>query len=293
MQITNSHLKTIIGQASNFLLNGTALPEDLAFNFVEELKVSNLIIPANVHDEGINFPQVVGNNDLILLPLFTDNEEFSKKYTDEFEPLSNELAYYVNIINDLDFDGIIINSESDEFFIDKYLLNQITPFSRNNTGKYDALKLKEIAENVSNDLLKDIIHKGEYEGDVLGMLGDCILLNVVSSNDVCEDGILYRHTARDFKFTTVKKGINEYGVLFTGIDEIKKSSYNQDNYYFQITNYFEVFKYILMNDLDGVIVNPGLEEFYIERHVLIRIYEDERLENPDLANSIDYAFRIE
>ena len=47
-----------------------------------------------------------------------------------------------------------------------------------------------------------------------------------------------------------------------------------------------------MNDLDGVIINPGTDEFYIERHVLLRIYEDKRLENPDLANSIDYAFKI-
>ncbi len=293
MRATNNHLKTIMGQAINFIKNGTQLPEDLAYILVEELKVSNLIIPAEIEDEGINFPQVIGNNELILIPLFTDIEEFSKKYTDEFKPLSNELSYYVNMINDLDLDGIIIDSESDEFFVDKYLLNQITPFSRNNTGKYDAQTLRRIAQDISNDKLVEVIRRAEYEGDLLELFGQSVLVNVVSSSDVCEDGILYRHTAKEFNFTTIHQGLSEYGVLFTDISEIKKSSYNQDNYYFQITNYYEVFRYVLMNDLDGIIINPGQDEFYIERNVLIKIYEDQRLENPDLANSIDYAFKIE
>jgi len=118
------------------------------------------------------------------------------------------------------------------------------------------------------------------------------LLNVISSGHECEDGILYRHEAYDFKFTTVKEGLSEYGALFTSVDAIRQSSYDQDSYFFQITNYYEVFRYVLMNDLDGVIINPGLDDFYIERHVLLMIYEDERLENPDLANSIDYAFKL-
>ena len=292
MHVTNSHLKTIISQASNFLLNHTQLPEDLAYLFVEELKVSNLLIPAKISENSINFPEVIGNDNLRLLPLFTDTDEFQKKYRDEFQPLENELSYYLNMVNDLGFDGILINSESDEFFVDKFLLNQITPFSRNNTGKYDALRLREIALNVSNEPLLEAIRNEEYDGDIIELLGKSVLLDVVSSNDICDDGILYRHTASDFSFTTVKEGMSEYGALFTGIDEIIKSSYNQDNYYFQITNFYEVFKYILMNDLDGVIVNPSIDEFYIERHVLLRIYEDERLENPDLANSIDFAFKV-
>jgi len=292
MEVTNRHFKKVMNQASNFLLNGTPLPEDLAFIFVEELKVTNLIIPAVINENGINFPQVLADDDLLLLPLFTDGDEFLKKYRDEYLPLANELEFYVNMINDLDFDGILINSENDEFVVDKQLLNQITPYSRNNTGKYDASKLRQIGAEVSNDLLVEAIRKGEYDGDILELLGKSVLLNVVSSSQECEDGILHRHDAFDFKFTTVKEGKSEYGVLFTGIDKIKESSYNQDNYYFQITNYFEVFKYVLMNDLDGVIINPGTDEFYIERHVLLRIYEDKRLENPDLANSIDYAFKI-
>ena len=292
MQVTNSHLKTAMDQASNFIVNGTPLPEDLAFVLVEELKVSNLIIPANISDEGISFPQVEGKDNRHLLPLFSDNDEFSKMYGNEYEPLPNELAYYVNIINDLDFDGIIINIASDELFVDRHLLNRITPFSRNNSGKYDALKLREIGQNVSNDSLVEIIKNGEFDGNLIETLGKSVLLNVISSGHECEDGILYRHEAYDFKFTTVKEGLSEYGAIFTSVDAIRQSSYDQDSYFFQITNYYEVFRYVLMNDLDGVIINPGLDDFYIERHVLMMIYEDERLENPDLANSIDYAFKL-
>jgi hypothetical protein len=221
-----------------------------------------------------------------------DGVKLFRTYSDEGKQIiQNETGIIYSEAIDVE-DAPYTYSEGDEFVVDKYLLNQITPYSRNNTGKYDASKLRQIGAEVSNDLLVEAIRKGEYDEDILELLGKSVLLNVVSSSQECEDGILHRHDAFDFKFTTVKEGKSEYGVLFTGIDKIKESSYNQDNYYFQITNYFEVFKYVLMNDLDGVIINPGTDEFYIERHVLLRIYEDKRLENPDLANSIDYAFKI-
>jgi len=292
MQVTNNHLKTLIGQASNFIFNNTPLPEDLAFVFVEELKVSNLILPIKFHDDAFKFPNVLGDNESLLIPLFTDNDEFSKKFSDEYEPFPNDLAFYVNLINDLDFDGIIINSESDEFFVDKVLLNQISTVIRDNTGKYDALKLREIGESVTNEPLLEMIRNGEFDDNIVEALGQSILLNVISTDESDDDGIICRNDVYDFRFTTVRQAMSEYGALFTSIDEIKKSSYDQDNYYFQITNLYEVFKFVLMNDLDGVVINPGFDKCYIERHVLIRIYEDERLENPDLANSIDYAFKI-
>ena len=78
MEVTNRHFKKVMNQASNFLLNGTPLPEDLAFIFVEELKVTNLIIPAVINENGINFPQVLADDELLLLPLFTDGDEFLK-----------------------------------------------------------------------------------------------------------------------------------------------------------------------------------------------------------------------
>lgn len=292
MQNTNTHLKGIIGQANNFLVNDTPLPEDLAFKLVGELKVSSLIIPAKIYEDCISFPEVIGDDGTRLIPLFTDIDEFSKKFSDEFYPLENELDYYIDIINHLGFDGMIVNSESDKFFVDGLLLNQISTPARDNTGKYDALKLKEIAENVSNESLSEAIRNGVAEEDIAEFLGESILLNVISSSAVCYDGILNRNSTDDFNLATVKEGRNIYGALFTGIDEILRTSYNQDNYYFQITNIYEVFSYILMRDMDGVIINPGIDDFFIERHVLIEIYEDEMLENRDLANSIDYAFKI-
>ena len=122
MQVTNNHLKTLIGQASNFIFNNTPLPEDLAFVFVEELKVSNLILPVKFHDDAFKFPNVLGDNESLLIPLFTDNDEFSKKFSDEYEPFPNDLAFYVNLINDLDFDGKV--GVSDIIILQKYLLKK-------------------------------------------------------------------------------------------------------------------------------------------------------------------------
>lgn len=63
-------------------------------------------------------------------------------------------------------------------------------------------------------------------------------------------------------------------VLFTGLDPIIRSLDKSQNYhYIQVVNLFEMIKFLLVYDMDGIILNPALEDYFIPRHVLVDIME--------------------
>ena len=60
----------------------------------------------------------------------------------------------------------------------------------------------------------------------------------------------------------------------------------------QVTNKYSVFHFLLSNDLDGIIINPGTDDYYVPRQVILRLLNDD-LVNTDFAEATRYAFPIE
>ena len=262
MYVTNKYLKASISEISNFFRNNTQPPEDMYMNLIMELKVSDLIIPIVFDGENISFPHIEVDDGTKLLPLFTSEEEL-KKYSEDFDYFSNEIAYYIELVKDYGFDGILIDLGSDEFCIDDVLLKKI-PLTRQKESKnpFDAEKLRDIALSEKNESLKRFIQN--------------------------ED----RNEANTFTLFTTKSGREHYGTLYTDTDAIV--SFHETlkyHYYVQVTNKYTVFNFILANDLDGLIINPGTDDYYVPRQVLLRLLNDD-LVNPDLANATRYAFPI-
>ena len=108
MYVTNKYLKASISEISNFFRNNTQPPEDMYMNLIMELKVSDLIIPIVFDGENISFPHIEVDDGTKLLPLFTSEEEL-KKYSEDFDYFSNEIAYYIELVKDYGFDGILID----------------------------------------------------------------------------------------------------------------------------------------------------------------------------------------
>ena len=80
MDVTNNHFKSLILQWNNFTKNNSMPPEDLAFEFVSELRVSNLILPVNFDEKGISFPSVIIPDKSRFLPLFQNIQRIWKQY---------------------------------------------------------------------------------------------------------------------------------------------------------------------------------------------------------------------
>ena len=300
MTVTNKYLKSSISEISNFYKNNTKPPEDMYLNLLMELKVCELLIPVVFDGEKLSFPNIEVDDGTSLIPFFTSNDEL-KKYSDEFESFPNEIAYYIKMVNDFGFDGILIDVGSDEFCIDNVVLNKI-PLTRKveSDNAFDGIKLRDIALSEKNEKLKRFISKDSNfnKFDKLSkILLDSVLLNVVvSEKDLSEfshDGVIDRNEADTFTLFTKNSGRDHYGTVYTDTDAIV--SFHEDLeffYYVQVTNKYSVFHFLLSNDLDGIIINPGTDDYYVPRQVILRLLNDD-LVNTDFAEATRYAFPIE
>ena len=299
MNPTNKYLKSSIEEISNFFKNNTNPPEDMYANLLLELRVSNLLIPIVFDGEHISFPHIEVDDGTRLLPLFTNKEEL-KKYSGDFEFMANEIAYYIYLVKDFGFDGILIDLGSDEFCIEKPLLEKIETLPPMDTkGGLDSEKLKEIALSEKNLPLKRFIEKESNFNrfdELSRLLIDSVILNVVVSEEdlsgFSKNGIIDRNEADTFTLYTKKSGRNHYGAIYTDIDAVCKFHDTLDYFYYvQVTNKYNVFNFVLSNDFDGFVINPGTDDYYIPRQVILRLLDTDLMDS-DFAEATRYAFVI-
>lgn len=291
---TNNHLKTTIKEMANFMTNHSPPPEDLAFKLIFELRVSRLLIPADIDGDDINFPNIMAGNGDMLLPLFTDEDELLL-YSHEFTPLENDLEFYRQLVMDSDFEGALINTESDEFFVDRVLLEKITPLENGIKGKgYSIKKLQKLSKKPSNDKLLGFIRNesnfNRYD-DAAYLLRDSVLLNAIVYDEALDEaesqGIVRKKDVGGFVPESRKSGREVYGIIYTDLDSIP-----EDTKYYQVCNLYEVIKFFLSSDMDGIIVNPDDEEYYLPRNLLLDMLGMEGIINPKFSKATEYAFRM-
>ena len=62
------------------------------------------------------------------------------------------------------------------------------------------------------------------------------------------------------------------------------------NHYYQVTLLDDLIEFILLSDMDGIIINPGLDDYLISREYLLQAYLGLTYDNPSFKNAADYAF---
>ena len=292
MTITNKNLMTAVREMSNFMINNTQPPEDLIFKLVMEIRVSTLILPANLDDDGIDFAHIEAGGRR-LIPLFSDNSELLK-FSIEYVGVDNPFIYYRNMLDDLNFDGIVINPENEGFVIDKYLVEDIPDFTDTSQFEgYSPEKFREIAFDLQNERLLNFIRDDRnfrnYDG-LKEIIYDSIFLSVVvpgsEVGEIPENGIITRQDVGGFSLLNKKSGLHDYCVLFSDVDAIEKAGFE----YMQVCNLYETLKFVLNNDMDGIILNPDTDEYFIPRTVLLELMADDNLLDKNLSNAFDYAF---
>lgn len=288
MEVSNKYLKKLLQEMNNFLINNTKMPEDLAFSFVGELRVSNLIIPTNLNDDELDFPFInVENN--IILPLFTGMDEFNRDFN-EFLPLVNDFEFYANMVKELDLDGIVINPRFEDFFAAKELISQIPPLNADYTGEaLGESELKDLAFNTTNDDLLKFIQADENFNKfekLVPKLEKSTTLNAVISN--C-NGKTIRSDECELEIMTKKEGTEIYVAIFTDLGAVLKADATE---YVQVSNLFEVVKHVLTNDMDGIIINPDSDNYFVPRNIILEGIDEKAIVKSELADAHDYAFKI-
>ena len=299
--ITNNHFKMIINEVQGYLEKDEDIPQELFIDFVGELKYTNLLLAAVIDGDDLIFENLTSDESTVL-PLYTDDAKFMEGYGEDsqYEPLANDIEYYVELISDQEFDGILINHETLDFFIGIDLLKNI-PLGPDITIEddfegYDPKKLLNIAQNMTNDSLEKFIKSENNQFEALMLeLSKSTLLNVVASDEDLEkyaqDGIISVGDVSDYEVCTTNDGVDEYGILFTSIGAINDTK-GEGNFYCQLTLLDDFIDFVLRSDMAGIIINPGLDDYLISREYLIEAFGGLSYSNPSFRRAIDYLFVI-
>lgn len=304
LSIRNKHLKETIDFAKVYLDDDEDTPMELFFELMNELKVSNLIVPLKENEDGIIFENVtIDEEDLTFIPLFTDIDEFSA-YTsedDQFDPVVLDFTQYVDLVSENDLDGIIINVKGNYLPLEKDFLENMYFEIEGDVEPYGPHELKEIMENADNDSLIELLTSDEYfsTDDLFAELSDSTVFNLVVSDEsldeFAEDGIIKASDVGGFNLCNFDIGDILLGGIYTDIDTVREAVKDIDGHcYVQITRLSDLFDVVLRNDMDGVMVNPNTLNFIIMRSDILPQASgiEVIVEDPKFKDCLDYAFQL-
>ena len=308
--VTNNHLKDVVDELKRYLDNENDAPLELIANFICELKVSNLLIPAVEEEDAFAFEHIASEEDgSTYIPLFTDIEEFQKHdiKDSEFGPVSFDFDVYTDLILENELDGIILNIEGNFLPIEKPFIEEMFNISEteddDTVEAYNKDELKDIFENITNESLVEFINDEDSNDDIERLyveLSNSTLLNLVINDkpldEFAKDGIIDADDVDGFSLCTIDMEEINMGAIFTDKASISKAI-NEDSglyYYGQVTVLSELFDFILRNDMDGVVINPNGEDYVISREDILPQASGIEIivENPVFRDSLDYAFLL-
>ena len=272
MMSNHKHLRVVI---EDIYANDNRLNEDLALKLVNEFRYSNLYIAARKENDTLNFI-TYEYNDLKLTALFTDHDEFRKFHHEEdIQLLQNSFELYQNILKTTDFDGYILNPASERYLFTKEFILTITNIPKTNfytTDAYSAGELLDIYRNVDNRYLEEYISNpknvGDYEMLFERLANSTILTLMVSDMEFDNDIIDLREIGPVAGMYTDKVG-GIYVTIFSSTDRIRHVNTSKFKYA-QLVNLAMLVNYVLVEDLDGIVLNPESDNVLIPRSVLLR-----------------------
>lgn len=272
MMSNHNHLRVVI---EDIYANDNRLNENLALKLVNEFRYSNLYIAARKENDTLNFI-TYEYNDLKLTALFTDHDEFHKFHHEEdIQLLQNSFELYQNILKTTDFDGYILNPASEKYLFTKEFILTITNIPKTNfytTDAYSASELLDIYRNVDNRYLEEYISNpknvGDYEMLFERLANSTILTLMVSDLEFENDMIDLREIGPVAGMYTDKVG-GIYVTIFSSTDRIRQVNTSKFKYA-QLVNLAMLVNYVLVEDLDGIVLNPDSDNVLIPRSVLLR-----------------------
>lgn len=278
-------------------------------NLILELKVSRLLAPAVEDEDSYAFEHVESEEDgLKYLPLFTCAEEYEKHAVEgsEYDGLAFDFEAYCDLVLESELDGIIIDMEGEFLPLEREFLNDIkVDFDieiEEDYDEYEPDELKNIFENITNQSLVRFIN-GDGSDDIEKLyveLSDSTLLNLVVSDtpldEFAKDGIIYADDVDGFNLCALEDEDIRLGAVFTDKEALLKAADDDSGlcYYGQVTVLSKLFDFILRNDMEGVVINPGSDDYIIARSDILPQASGIEIivENPEFENSLEYAFLL-
>ena len=267
-------------------------------NLFLELEYSTLLLPVSLDEDNPGFP-LIQFEDRVYAPVFTDIHEFNKlKIDGNFTLMPNSFDFYLNLL-DNDIDGIVIDIEGERFPICKEVKDCFKP---NHAFDYESNaftlnEIKNIRNQVNNEeleeFLRDETNHWDFEGLIDILLRSDIFTVGLSIEDLSgrsHDGIIMTQDVGKLPLALTSMFSESYALIYSSQDEIKPKN-NPLHPYSQLVNLPELIKKVLLDDLDGIILNENSHRITIPREFLLDYIKD--FSTPDLNRYDDYAFILE
>lgn len=263
-------------------------------NLFAELQFSTLLLPQESESKNLAFP-VIHVDDKKYAPVFTDVHEYDKMgFGDLFTLAPHEFGFYLDLLDE-DIDGIIIGMEGERFPLFKEVENFIKPLNKNNDqNSLTSAEIRKIKDSISNtdleEFLGDKSNHWDYE-NLLNLLLKSDLINVVLSrvdlSDKAEAGMISMEDIGNLPSALTNSFTENYALLYTNESEVIPKI-NPMHPYLQLVNLPEFIESVLLNDLDGIVLNENSQNIHIPREYLIDFIKDHPTISSD--NYDDYAF---
>lgn len=294
--ITHKHLRVVI---EDIYLNNNEITESLLLKLINEFRYSNLYIPAKREDGTLNF--IIYEDDGIkITPLFTDLDEFRKFFKGEdIEALSNSFELYRNVLKTSEIEGYILNPASEKYLFKKEFILSIENVPKTSfysSNPYSKEELKAMFDSIDNASLEEFIEKGHNIGDYESLferLSNSDILALMLSDIAFDDEIINMQRTGPVAGMYMDNVGGTYATIFSSRE--KMTSVNAPKHkYAQLINLATLVNFVLSEDMDGIVLNPGTDNVLIPRSELLKYSLGfERYANDErLSNSIYYIFKI-
>lgn len=298
----HKHLRVVI---EDIYSNNNELSEDLTLRLIHEFRYSNLYIPAKKEDFTLNFIIYEDDNGVKLTPLFTDPDEFNKffKSEEDIELMQNSFELYQNILKTSDIEGYILNPASEKYVFSKEFILSIKNIPKTNfysTNAYTIDELKQIRNSKNEDLerfIENPLNVGNYEALFERLASSRLLTLMVSGVDLsakARDGVISMMDSGPLAQMYTDNVGGVYATIFSSENKIREVDTKQFKYS-QVVNLAMLVNFVLAEDMEGIVLNPGSDDVLIPRVTLLRYSLGfEKFANDEkLCDAIYYMFQIE
>lgn len=305
--ISNNHLKAIL----NEILRSENFDEELVLNLTRELRFATFVCAGFMEDDDFfSYGFIDSYDGTHLLPLFTDENQYnnSNYITNDSKPFPYFFEKSFDLLEDEEIKGIVINPDTEDFFISKDIINIVamsqlgvsSSLDADSSFACDGNELKIIFDTVTNDSLVDFMNDESNAFDYDGLFNEFAksMLNtiIVNENLGQDEGVYLIKDENIILFTEFDEDNNSWLVLLANKDSFYKLiSFHEDksNFYAQLVNPEDLAIYVLENDYEGIILYNEDSYILIPRSILLEKIDSIKIlcHNPRLNNSFYYALR--
>ena len=205
--------------------------------------------------------------------IFSTPDEFDKVYPNEDVPaMEVELSALIDILEPYRLDGLILNVSSQNFCMTKTFLeglNDLPSCVICSSNAYSSQELKVLKDSLDNHDFENFIRTCDNHMEFFEMMSSRVLFAAVESDkdmDILEQGGIVDTFGLDHKYDYYSQ--NGHVSLFTSEDKVKNIKTSKFKY-LALVNFATFVHYAIMNEFEGIAVNPDDENYTVPIDVLI------------------------